>query len=33
MAAQIRQWSEGNFTGTSPLYTPGLSSIWRKDWH
>jgi hypothetical protein len=32
MAAQLRQWSEGNFTGASPLRVPGLSSIWRKGW-
>ena len=32
MAAMLRQYAEGNFTGASPWRTPGLSNIWRKGW-
>jgi hypothetical protein len=30
VAAMLRQYSEGNFTGASPLRKPGLSGIWKR---
>jgi predicted phage terminase large subunit-like protein len=32
IAAMLRQYAEGNFTGASPLRTPALPGIWRKGW-
>jgi hypothetical protein len=34
MAAQLRQYAEGNFSGTTPWRTPGLSGFWKRGgWH
>ena len=30
VAAMLRRYGEGNFTGTRPGHTPGLSSIWKR---